>query len=115
MSIDKNQEILELQKLLFDTWVLVDPATAVARNEAGYSDTFLELARAVSQAGFHRETAVKEDRLQGGDRFKNTDGGWGGTILIVEGNMATVRYDGEDPRNTTQVPLDTIKPDVYGS
>jgi len=74
-----------------------------------------DLALALNESDSTTDVAIEPEPepLKSGDRFMNTSGGWGGKVLIVEGDLATVRYDGENLYETKQVNLDTIKRDGY--
>lgn len=51
---EHHDEVLELHALLTKTWQEVDPESAPSKNMAPYSETFLDMARAVTQAGYHK-------------------------------------------------------------
>lgn len=51
---EHHDEVLELFALLRDTWDKVDPKSSPSFYPAAYHETFLDMARAVTQAGFHK-------------------------------------------------------------
>jgi hypothetical protein len=54
-----HAEVLALHQLLTETWAKADPTSDVAKYPAGYSETFLDMARAVTQSGFHRSESAE--------------------------------------------------------
>ena len=102
MSIDRkfefHEEVLDLFNLLRSTWDEVDPKSNVTQYPAAYHETFLDMARAVTQAGYHRDDMPRESfptaarTLKSGDRFVHEDSGLEGEIVMIEGPNAAVRY-----------------------
>lgn len=64
MSIQRrfefHDEVLALHKLLTETWAEHDPNSNVAKYPASYSETFLDMARAVTQAGYHQPDTASD-------------------------------------------------------
>jgi hypothetical protein len=51
---EHHDEVVELFHILKDTWIEMDPTSNVAKNFTPYHETFLDMARAVTQAGYHK-------------------------------------------------------------
>jgi hypothetical protein len=51
---EHHEEVLELHGILTSTWAEKDPNSNVAQHPMSYSETFLDLAKAIVAAGYHK-------------------------------------------------------------
>lgn len=55
-----HEEVVALHAILTQAWAQAEPNHDVTLYPAGYSETFLDMARAVTEAGFHTNRAGSE-------------------------------------------------------
>jgi len=70
-----HDEVIALHALMTATWAGKDPNSSVAKYPAGYSETFLDMARAITQAGFHRTEIGTHQPIRAEDSRRETGDG----------------------------------------
>jgi len=51
---EHHEEVVELHGILTSTWYKVDPNSNITKYPTSYQETFLDLAKAIVAAGYHK-------------------------------------------------------------